>query len=188
MGGHAGAGTGRLVDGAEGSHEGGLERDDAAGEEGWSVTIITTYLRSDMCVSAMSAHIANRSKTAYWIAFGPHGPRAMPPPGEGFKVFLYTMYGVVASGVLFATVRYFARGPPDTFTKEHQEATTEYLKVRTIMSLVVSTSRDAVQVWICLPMNTCTLLMKTVDIIPSRASISWHGTEHLLTIATQNRA
>lgn len=70
------------------------------------------------------------STLAYWIAFGPHGPRAMPPPGEGFKVFLYTMYGIAASGVLFGTARYFARGPPPTFTKEHQEASNVYMKVR----------------------------------------------------------
>ena len=81
-----------------------------------------SYIYTDKWVCFVAA--------AYWIAFGPHGPRTMPPPGEGFRVFLYTMYGVVASGVLFASVRYFARGPPDTFTKEHQEATTEYLKVR----------------------------------------------------------
>ncbi|KAK5118556.1 Cytochrome c oxidase polypeptide 5, mitochondrial [Meristemomyces frigidus] len=67
-------------------------------------------------------------KAAYWIAFGPHGPRAMPPPGEGFRVFLYTMYGIAASGIIFGTVRYFGRGPPPTFTKEHQEASNVYMK------------------------------------------------------------
>ncbi|KAK5131328.1 Cytochrome c oxidase subunit 5 [Meristemomyces frigidus] len=71
-------------------------------------------------------------KAAYWIAFGPHGPRAMPPPGEGFRVFLYTMYAILASGVIFASIRYFARGPPDTFTKEHQEASNEYMKSQNI--------------------------------------------------------
>ncbi|KAK4542721.1 Cytochrome c oxidase polypeptide 5, mitochondrial [Oleoguttula mirabilis] len=71
-------------------------------------------------------------KAAYWVAFGPHGPRAMPPPGEGFKVFLYTMYGIAASGVIFGSVRYFARGPPDTFTKEHQEASNVYMKGQNI--------------------------------------------------------
>ena len=68
--------------------------------------------------------------TAYWIAFGPHGPRTLPPPGEGMKVFTYTMIGVAASGVIFGTVRYFGRGTPRTMTKEYQEATNEYLKVR----------------------------------------------------------
>lgn len=68
--------------------------------------------------------------TAYWIAFGPHGPRALPPPGEGTKVFLYTLIGVAASGVLFGTARYFARGTPKTMNREYQEASDAYLKVR----------------------------------------------------------
>jgi len=71
--------------------------------------------------------------TAYWIAFGPHGPRTMPPPGEGMKVFTYTMIGVGVSAVIFGIVRYFARGTPRTMTKEYQEATNEYLKVRTLI-------------------------------------------------------
>lgn len=35
-----------------------------------------------------------------------------------------------ASAVLFGAIRYFARAPPPTMTKEYQEATNEYLKVR----------------------------------------------------------
>ena len=66
---------------------------------------------------------------AYYIAFGAHGPRAMPPPGEGWKVAAYTAIGVGVSFLIFATIRSFARAPPDTMTKEYQEATNEYLKV-----------------------------------------------------------
>jgi len=70
-------------------------------------------------------------KAAYWIAFGPHGPRALPPPGETTKVILYTVLGVVASGALFAVTRYFGSGnPPRTMTKEWQEASEEYLKAQ----------------------------------------------------------
>jgi hypothetical protein len=68
--------------------------------------------------------------TAYWIAFGPHGPRAQTPPGEGTKVFLYTMVGVAAAGVIFGVTRYFARPPPRSMNKEWQLATDEYMKVR----------------------------------------------------------
>ncbi|KAK6436047.1 Cytochrome c oxidase subunit 5B, mitochondrial [Oleoguttula sp. CCFEE 5521] len=67
-------------------------------------------------------------KAAYWIAFGPHGPRAQTPPGEGRQVFLYTMLGIGAAGALFGFTRYFARPPPRTMTKEYQEATNEYLR------------------------------------------------------------
>ncbi|MCJ1485191.1 Cytochrome c oxidase subunit 5A [Schaereria dolodes] len=67
-------------------------------------------------------------KAAYWIAFGPHGPRALPPPGESWKIFYYTMIGVGVSFVMFLGIRSQARGPPDTMTKEYQEMTNEYLK------------------------------------------------------------
>jgi Cytochrome c oxidase subunit IV len=42
----------------------------------------------------------------------------------------YTTIGVVVSGVVFYTIHSFARPPPKTMTKEWQEATNEYLKVR----------------------------------------------------------
>lgn len=70
-----------------------------------------------------------RSFTAYWVAFGPHGPRALPPPGEGLRVFSYTMIGVVAAGLIFAGTRMFAREGPSTMNKEWQEATNEYMRV-----------------------------------------------------------
>jgi len=68
-------------------------------------------------------------RTAYYIAFGAHGPRALPPPGEGWRVAGYTAVGVAVSFALFVTLHMFARGPPSTMTKEYQEATNEYLKV-----------------------------------------------------------
>lgn len=67
--------------------------------------------------------------TAYWIAFGPHGPRAQTPPGENTKVFAYTIVGVLAAGALFGFTRYFAREKPRTLNKEWQEASNEYFKV-----------------------------------------------------------
>ncbi|KZF20601.1 putative cytochrome c oxidase polypeptide 5, mitochondrial [Xylona heveae TC161] len=68
-------------------------------------------------------------KAAYWIAFGPHGPRAQTPPGEGKKVFLYTMAGIGATFALWFGVRAFAKGEtPRTMTKEYQEASNEFLK------------------------------------------------------------
>ncbi|KAL9108982.1 MAG: hypothetical protein Q9187_008226 [Circinaria calcarea] len=72
--------------------------------------------------------IADETWVAYWIAFGPHGPRALPPPGEGWKVFNYTMIGVGVSFIIFMLERTQARGAPRTMTKEYQEMTNEYLK------------------------------------------------------------
>lgn len=68
-------------------------------------------------------------KAAYWIAFGPHGPRALPPPGETRKIILYTIIGVAISGVAFYLTRLGASGNmPKTMTKEWQEASEEYLR------------------------------------------------------------
>lgn len=67
-------------------------------------------------------------KAAYWIAFGPHGPRATPPPDEGRKVALYTAIGVFTSFVIFASMRAFAGPAPSTMSREWQEASNEYLK------------------------------------------------------------
>ena len=67
--------------------------------------------------------------TAWWIAFGPHGPRAMEPPGEWTRVFLYTAAAVALSGVIFFGIHSMARPQPRTMTKEWQLATEEYLKV-----------------------------------------------------------
>jgi len=70
----------------------------------------------------------NEKKAAYWIAFGPHGPRTQPAPGENLKVAKYVMYGIGAATVIFMTTRYFAKPQPKTMTKEWQEASNEYLK------------------------------------------------------------
>jgi len=67
-------------------------------------------------------------KAAYYIAFGAHGPRALPPPGEGWKVAGYTAVGVGVSFLLFMAIRMGAKGSPSTMNKEYQEATNEYLK------------------------------------------------------------
>ncbi|MCJ1302190.1 Cytochrome c oxidase subunit 5A [Hypocenomyce scalaris] len=67
-------------------------------------------------------------KAAYWIAFGPHGPRALPAPGEGWKIFSYTMIGLGVSFVLFYTIHSQSRPPPGTMNKEYQEMSNEYLK------------------------------------------------------------
>jgi len=69
--------------------------------------------------------------TAYYIAFGPHGPRRPPPPDEGRKVF-FLAAGVIAAAVgVFSITRLFANPVrPRTMTKEWQEATEEYMKVR----------------------------------------------------------
>lgn len=67
---------------------------------------------------------------AYWIAFGPHGPRALPPPGQNWFIFWSVMGITGVCCVVFFIIRLFARSPPSTMTREWQEATNEYLRVR----------------------------------------------------------
>jgi len=68
----------------------------------------------------------DEKKAAYYVAFGPHGPRApVSPPGEGFKIFLGVMALVGIAGVLSLTISAFAPPPPRTLTKEWQEASNQ---------------------------------------------------------------
>jgi cytochrome c oxidase subunit 4 len=69
-------------------------------------------------------------KAAYYIAFGNHGPRAVPPPGEGWRVAGYVGIGVGVSFAIFVALRMFAGGSPRTMTKEYQEATNEFLRAQ----------------------------------------------------------
>lgn len=80
---------------------------------------------------------------AYWIAFGPHGPRSLPPPGENQKVIIYTLIGVGVSFVIFASMRMFAKPAPSTMTKEWQEASNEFLKVGVLVVLLAPSCRQS---------------------------------------------
>jgi cytochrome c oxidase subunit 4 len=73
---------------------------------------------------------ASKSPTAYWIAFGPHGPRALDPPGEGKSLLFHIALVLCGTLGLYTAIRSFARGHPDTMTQEYQEQTNEFLKVR----------------------------------------------------------
>ncbi|KAI8943811.1 hypothetical protein NX059_001785 [Plenodomus lindquistii] len=70
-------------------------------------------------------------KAAYFIAFGPHGPRRPPPPDEGRNVFLLSSAVIFGAFATFFAIRMFASPVrPRTMTKEWQEATEEYLKAQ----------------------------------------------------------
>jgi cytochrome c oxidase subunit 4 len=90
---------------------------------------------------------------AYWIAFGPHGPRAQAPPGEGSRVFFGTAIAVGASLALFGTTRLFAGNPPPTMNKEWQEAANEKLVVRFAR----------IRPWPAVPVLPCLSYMLTVN-------------------------
>ncbi|KAF2744593.1 COX4-domain-containing protein [Sporormia fimetaria CBS 119925] len=70
-------------------------------------------------------------KAAYYIAFGPHGPRRPPPADEGRKVIFITLATIAGSVALFFFTRMFASPHrPKTMTKEWQEATEEYMQAQ----------------------------------------------------------
>lgn len=73
------------------------------------------------------------SIAAYWIAFGPHGPRAETPKGEGTRVTIQVIKYLLISTAVFYACRALANPPPPTMTKEWQEATNEYALVRILL-------------------------------------------------------
>lgn len=84
------------------------------------------------CVTTIK--LTQTLSTAYWIAFGPHGPRAVDPPGTGARVAWGVFIGLAASVALFGAVRVVAKPAPYTMTQEYQEETNEFLKVCSILS------------------------------------------------------
>ncbi|KAL1917441.1 uncharacterized protein VTP21DRAFT_3834 [Calcarisporiella thermophila] len=67
-------------------------------------------------------------KAAYWVAFGPHGPREPLEKGHGTKVFFGVVASLAVSTALFAWIRSKGQETPKTLSKEWQEATNEYMK------------------------------------------------------------
>jgi len=68
----------------------------------------------------------DEKKAAYYISFGPHGPRKpVDEPGSGVKVFGLTAALVGVSAVVFAALRHYGGTPPKTLTKEWQEKSNE---------------------------------------------------------------
>jgi hypothetical protein len=88
--------------------------------------------QSKLCHHPQYKQLTRTPFAAYWIAFGPHGPRAEPPANEGKKVAFYTAVCIGVAFVIFAGMRSFAGPSPHTMTREWQEAANEYLKVRPI--------------------------------------------------------
>jgi len=83
----------------------------------------------------------DEKKAAYYIAFGPHGPRsAVTPPGTGLKVLLGSVGLVGIAGIIFAAIR--SQAPPEikTLSKEWQEATNKIAEERKLNPITGITS------------------------------------------------
>ncbi|KAI3628157.1 Cytochrome c oxidase subunit 5B, mitochondrial [Malassezia furfur] len=71
----------------------------------------------------------NEQKGAYFVAYGPYGPRkAVSPPGQMGRVALGTAITIGLGVSLFALVRYNAPAAPKTMTKEYKEKENERAK------------------------------------------------------------
>jgi len=68
-------------------------------------------------------------KAAYYVAFGPHGPRApVNPPGTVVKVTAGVAVLIATAGLIYGGIRSVAPAPPRTITKEWEEASNERAK------------------------------------------------------------
>ncbi|KIP08854.1 hypothetical protein PHLGIDRAFT_87511 [Phlebiopsis gigantea 11061_1 CR5-6] len=68
----------------------------------------------------------DEKKAAYYVAFGPHGPRKpVTPPGGNLKIALATVGLIGAAGGIFLAVRSQGPPPPRTINKEWEEAMNE---------------------------------------------------------------
>ncbi|KAA1469312.1 cytochrome c oxidase subunit IV [Dentipellis sp. KUC8613] len=71
----------------------------------------------------------DEKKAAYYVAFGPHGPRTpVNPAGTVPKVIFGVAALVASAGLIYAGLRSLAPPPPRTLTKEWEEATNERAK------------------------------------------------------------
>jgi len=71
----------------------------------------------------------DEKKAAYYVAFGPHGPRTpTSKPGDNLKIFFATLGLVGVSGALYLGIRSISPPPPKTITKEWEEAANERAK------------------------------------------------------------
>ncbi|TDL27324.1 COX4, subunit IV of cytochrome c oxidase [Rickenella mellea] len=85
----------------------------------------------------------DEKKAAYYISFGPHGPRTpVSPPGQGYKILFALALGVGATGLLFEGLRTLAAPPPRTLTKEWQEASNDLAKERKLNPISGISSDD----------------------------------------------
>ncbi|KAI0823578.1 cytochrome c oxidase subunit IV-domain-containing protein [Trametes gibbosa] len=68
----------------------------------------------------------DEKKAAYYVAFGPHGPRApIDKPSATPKIFFGVLALIASAGVLFYSIRAAAPAPPRTINKEWEEAENE---------------------------------------------------------------
>ncbi|KAI0034523.1 cytochrome c oxidase subunit IV family [Vararia minispora EC-137] len=82
-------------------------------------------------------------KAAYYVNFGPHGPRKpVNPPGTTMQVTAGVVGLLAVTGALWAVIRSFADPAPKTMTKEWQEASNERAKEMNLNPISGISSED----------------------------------------------
>jgi len=84
----------------------------------------------------------DEKKAAYYVAFGPHGPRApTSQPGDGVKIFFSTLALMAIGGIVFFAI-HSQSSTPRTMTKEWQLASNERAKEMKLNPISGITSED----------------------------------------------
>lgn len=125
-----------------------LSLDEKRAGKGFSNDFLPTFAQT-FCIRTALTY--NFLLIAYYVAFGPHGPRApTSQPGDTVKIIFSTLALIAAGGALFFTIKAFSAyfkkflkatfgmiscvcslsgpAPPRTMTKEWQEASNERAK------------------------------------------------------------
>ncbi|ORY31984.1 cytochrome c oxidase subunit IV-domain-containing protein [Naematelia encephala] len=85
----------------------------------------------------------DEKKAAYYISFGPWGPRKpLHGPNHGLKVTAIAGGTIAASLGVFGLIRAMAPPPPKTMTREYQEETNEYMRTNNINPIYGVASED----------------------------------------------
>jgi len=85
----------------------------------------------------------DEKKAAYYVAFGPYGPRTpLNPPGTAVKVGSAVIGLVAVTTIIFTTLHHYAAPPPKTLTKEWQEASNEYARENKLNPITGISSED----------------------------------------------
>ncbi|EIW67828.1 hypothetical protein TREMEDRAFT_74318 [Tremella mesenterica DSM 1558] len=98
-------------------------------------SVQTSRIRYASTISVTSTHwkelTIDEKKAAYFVAFGPHGPRApIHHPGNAMRVIGGVAGCVGVAIAIFYAVRSQAPPLPKTMTREYQEQTNEYLRAQ----------------------------------------------------------
>lgn len=88
--------------------------------------VYSTCCSTGLLLILHSRHYQSLPHPAYFVSFGPHGPRRpITQPGQAMRTAVGVSALMGATAVVFFGMRHYASPPPKTMTKEYQEQTNE---------------------------------------------------------------